>query len=175
MKALLTVLVLGVAALGVAVEVAAPMLVESRVEDRVRANVAGAASVDADAGRFPFVPRLLLDTEVRSLAVTLDEVTGYAVPFAEVTFELRGIHLDRDALFNGEVEITAIDTGAATVGIDNEVLGGVAGAVPAEAARNVAVPDLFLPCAPEAEPDDDRVALTCEFNEVPNVLVRAAN
>lgn len=174
MKALLTVLVLGVAALGVAAEVAAPMLVESRVEERVRTNVGGAATVDADAGRFPFVPRLLLDTEVRSLAVTLDEVTGYAVPLAEVTFELRGIHLDRDALFNGEVEVTAIDTGVATVGIDNEVLGVAAGELPGDAA-NVGVPDLFLPCAPETESDGDRVELTCELHEVPDVLVRAAN
>lgn len=175
MKALLTVLVLGVAAIGVAAEVAAPMLVESRVEERVRQNVGGAAAVEADAGRFPFVPRLLLHTEVGYLAVTLDEVSGYSVPLAEVTFEMRGIHLDRDALFNGEVEVTAVDTGVATVGIDNEVLGAVADGVPAEAARNLAVPDLLLPCAPETESGDDRVELTCEFHEVPDMLVRAAN
>lgn len=174
MKALLIVLLLGVAALAVVAEVAAPMLVESRVEERVRGNVAGAAGVDADAGRFPFVPRLLLDTEVRSLAVTLDEVTGYAVPFAEVTFELEGIHLDRDALFDGEVEVTDIDTGVATVAVDNEALGAIGGDVTANAA-GIAVPELLLPCAPQAEESGDRVELSCEIQQVPSVLVRAAN
>lgn len=189
MKVLITVLLVGVAGLAAAAEVMAPRLVEDRVEQRVRENSREAAAVEADAGTFPFVPRLLMDTEVRRLAVTLTEIAGQELTLTAVTYELEGIHLDRDALFEGEVEVTDIDTGTATLTISREELAAVADVVPDEvevdgrtislapagvAGPQMAVPPELLPCEPQAETSEEELRLSCVFQEVPAVLVRSA-
>lgn len=193
MRKLLVIVVLLIGILAGVGELVAPRLVEARVEEQVRARTDGAAAVRADAGSFPFLPRLLLDGRVRSLSVTLEEVTGYEVPFATVTLGLEGIHLDREELLRGEVEVTDVDAGLAVVEIEQAVLAGtldvafdlapdtveVRGrslvlAPAGGAAFEVAIPEAFMPCAPELELDDPLVRLSCALEEVPSVLVRAA-
>jgi hypothetical protein len=189
MKAVLTVVLVVLVGLGAAAEVMAPRLVEDRVEQRAEENARGAAGVEADAGSFPFVPRLLANTEVRSLAVTLTEVAGAEVTFAEITYELQGIHLDRDKLFEGEAEVTDIDTGVFTATVTEETLGAVGEVAPGDvevdgrtlslgpadlSPAQVVVPERLLPCEPQAETTDEGLRLTCVFHEVPQVLVRAA-
>lgn len=189
MKTLLTVLVVALVGLGGAAEVMAPRLVEDRVEERAHENARGAAAVEADAGSFPFVPRLLLDAEVASLAVTLTEVAGAELQFSRITFELQGIQLDRDRLFDGEVEVTDIDTGMVTAELTDDALGAAGGIAPGEvevdgrtlslgpadvSPGQVVVPELLLPCEPQAETTEEGLRLSCVFHEVPQVLVRAA-
>lgn len=182
MKVVVALLVL-VAGLGGVAEVAAPMLVEARVEQRVEERTDGQSRVDADAGAFPFLPGLLLDGEMDHLSITLTEIGGVEVPLARVTFALEGILLDRDALFRGETEVTDIESGRVTALIDEggvdpgvdlspgqvEVLDGVVGLPGMEAA----LPPVMMPCTPEATSSEDGVALTCTFEHVPEVLVRA--
>lgn len=175
----------------IAAELLAPRLVADRVEERVRERTDETAEVSADAGAFPFLPDLLLDGVMDHLTVTLEEVGGQQLTFASVTFGLEGIHLDRDALFEGEVDIERIDTGLVEVEIDqaavSESLGSPVDLDPAMAelrertlvlapegapGLDVAVPEELLPCTPQMEDAGDRLRLFCTIDQVPSVLVR---
>lgn len=176
---------------GLVAEVAAPPLVEARVEDVVHERTEGATTVRADAGRFPFVPGLLLNGVVDHLTITLEEVRGQAVPLSTVAFTLRGIHLRRPALLRGEVEVTGLDAGTVLVEVERRRLARAAG-VPVELdpalveltdrvlrvgvaggpTVEVPVPEPLLPCTPDVEVTDDHVRLRCRLGEVPDVLVR---
>lgn len=186
MKTLLTVLVLAVVALGATAEWAAPRLVADRVEQRVNDNLGGAASVEADAGTFPFVPRLVADNRVRRVTVTLDELAGQELTFGSVAVELHGIALDREQLFSGDVEVTAIDSGTAIVTVDDSALDALGQFLPGDVdpsqlatgqgleSLSLPLPDRLIPCAPQARDADEGLRLSCEFQQVPSVLLRAA-
>lgn len=183
MKALLSVVVLVVLALAVVAEWGAPRLVADRVEQRVNSNLGGAAAIEADAGSFPFVPRLLADNRVRRVTMSLEEIAGEEVPFGSVAVELRGIVLDRQQLFSGDVEVTAIESGTATLTLRSgaldrlrELLPG--GTDPSELAEGqrvpVPLPSQLVPCTPRVQSSEDATRLSCEFQQVPSALLQAA-
>lgn len=183
MKALLGVVVLAVVAVAVVAEWGAPRLVADRVEQRVNSNLGGVAAIEADAGRFPFVPRLLADNRVARITMSLEEIAGQEVTFGSVAVELRGIVLDRERLLAGEVEVTAIDSGTATVIVDEGALATLAQLIPGAGQLSqlspgqsvpVPVPDQLLPCTPRVQRADDSARLSCEFQQVPSALLRAA-
>ena len=113
------VVVLGVvAAVLVVGDVAARRVAEGRVEERARTEAREARSVDARIGSFPFLPRLLLAGSVPEVDVHLVEVTSGPLDLAAVDVDLRGVRLDRGALFSGVAELQGIDGGTVTVDLD---------------------------------------------------------
>lgn len=179
--------------LGIVAEIMAPRMLEAGVEEVVHERSRGAAVVEADAGSFPFVPELAGEGVIDRLTVTLEEVGGGRVPLSRVAFTLEDIHVDRGALLGGDVEVTDIGAGLVTVDLERrrlaEALGGpldldpgmieLAGralriAVDDGGAVELPVPRELLPCAPEMEVTGERVRLRCRLEEVPEVLVRAA-
>jgi len=184
------------AVLGLGVELVAPQIAEGQIESRAQERSADFAAVDADIDSFPMVTRLLLTGKVNRLTITLTEVVRQRLTFAEVSFTLTGIGLDRTKLIAGDVEVTDIDAGevraelrsdaiAAVLGVaeriglrevGTEVVGGTlrlrrAGRTIVEVALGA---DLF-PCEPAVETTDKTIVLSCTFTEVPDIILRTAN
>lgn len=130
MRKLLSIIVLLAVVVWLVAEVAAPPFAEGRIEEEVRARSRVVTAASADIGTFPVVARLLATGKVPSLSVTLDEVAGQSLSFSEVRFELRGIELDRMAMFGGDVRVRDIDSGVITVTISASALGRALGGVP---------------------------------------------
>lgn len=182
MKAVLALLVLVVVVV-VGVEWAAPRLLADRVEQRANARLGEAATVEAHVGTFPFVPRLLADNRVRRVTMTLEEIAGRTVTFGSASAQLRGIVLDRQKLFAGEVEVTAIDSGTVTVSLDQKARNTAGELLPdtvdlAQLSQGqsvpLALPPQVMPCTPRVQRADNGAHLSCEFTRVPPALVRAA-
>lgn len=106
------VLIVLVVIVGVVGEFAGPRLVESRTEERVRANTDGEVTVEADVQSSPFLPVLLAQGRINRMTVTLKELSGYGIPVT-VRFVLDGVSLDRQALLTGRAELRRVDGGGA--------------------------------------------------------------
>jgi hypothetical protein len=196
---LFLVLVVGVA------ELAAPPIIESRIEETVQTNTEQTVSVRAETRSFPLLTRVAAEREIRQLEVTVDDVAGLELPLDEVELQLNGVIVDRGELLQGRVVVREIRDGRLTAEITEDRLRDVLG-VPAViedgrlavelAGRTVEVPvritdgelrlevvglgdfswpvelDL-MPCSPDAAAEQRRIVLTCRFEEVPDVVVRA--
>lgn len=186
LRGLLMVAGLGLA-VGVAGELVAPGLVEARIEDTVRAHTDEQAAVEAHASGRPFLPRLLLDGRVEGVEVTLREVAGAELTIGTAAVGAEGIHLDRGAMYRGEVRITEVERGTATILIDQaelaEGLGGpvdldpelveLAGSalrVAGTTVLDVPVDTQLMPCSPDLEVDPPQLRLRCTFAGVPGLL-----
>lgn len=99
---------------GIVGEFAGPRLVESRVEERVRANTEGEVTVEADVQSSPFLPVLLTQGRINRMTVTLDELTGQRIPLA-MRYILDRVALNRQALLTGKTELRDIEGGGVTV------------------------------------------------------------
>lgn len=126
MKKLLLALVLLVVAAALVAEVLAPRLVEARIEERVADNTEGQATVEANIQSFPFLPGLAIDGKIRRLTLTLQDVFGQQLP-ADASFELEGIHLNRQALLEGTVEVRDVDRGSVSVEVTEQTLSDALG------------------------------------------------
>ena len=184
-------LVLVVAAAVVA-ELALPSFVEARVERTVREHTDGVASVDASTGDFPFLPDLLAAGVADRLDVTLREIDGREIAIGTVALRLEGIQLDRSRLLAGTVEVVDIAAGQVLVELEEAAISDALGVpvdldpamlelagralevvAPDGASLDLPVPEDLLPCRPDVEVVESVVRLTCEFDEVPGVLLRA--
>ena len=203
-RRLLFALVAFVPAVLVLIEVFSPGVVEGRIEDRVERRVPDATTVDASLDSFPFVTRLGLTGTVKQLTVDLEGVERAGLAFALITVELEGIQLDRAALYDNDFRLESIDEGAITAEFTEEALSAAVGAevqlepgqaVVTVAGQEVAAPvevsggnlilsggalsvplptsDLF-PCDLEGEIVAGRARLRCGVDEVPPILLRAA-
>jgi hypothetical protein len=192
-RTLLGFVLLVAAIAAVAGELLLPSMVESRVEEQVRANTDGEAVVEAEVGTFPFLPTLLLDGRVDSLDVQLLELSGREVTFGDVHFGLEGIQLDREVMLGGQLRITSIDVGYVRIEVVDERLGAAMESVErlgpeavrlrdralelapeGEAAVEFPIDERLVPCTPDIEMEGDTAVLTCEFQDVPPVLLEAA-
>lgn len=126
MKKLLLALVLLVVAAGLVAEVLTPRLVEARIEERVADNTEGRVTVEANVQSFPFLPGLATEGKIRRLTLTLDDVFGQQLP-ADASFGLEGIHLDRQALLEGTVEVRDVDRGTVSVEVTEQTLSDALG------------------------------------------------
>ena len=88
------------------------------MEERARAEAGQVGSVAARIRSFPFLPRLLLAGSVPGVDVHLEQVTSGPLDLAAVDVDLRGVLLDRDALFAGTPELRDIEGGTVTVELD---------------------------------------------------------
>ena len=197
-------LVAFIPAVAILVEVFTPAVVEDRIEQRVESRVADATNVVADLDSFPFVTRLGLTGRVKHLTVDLEGVERAGLRFATITLDLDGIQLDRNALYDNDFKLRSIDEGTITAEFTEEALSDAVGTEvqlePGEAVVTVAgqelrapveiaggalvlaggslsVPlptgDLF-PCDLEGEILAGRARLRCTVEEVPPILLRAA-
>jgi hypothetical protein len=192
-RTLLGFVLLIVVVAAVAAELLLPSMIEARVEEQVRANTDDAAVVEAEVGSFPFLPGLLLDGRLDALTVELMELAGREVTFGDVEFGLEGIDLDREVLLGGELRVTDIESGFVRIEVIDERIGAAMDAVDRlgpeavelrdrvlelapDGARSLEVPidDRLLPCTPEVEVDGDVAVFTCEFQDVPPVLLEVA-
>lgn len=106
---------------GLVGEFAGPRLVESRIEEQVRANTDGEVTVEADVQSSPFLPALLAQGRIQRMIVTLDELTGQRIPLT-MRFVLDGITLDRQALLTGRTELRDIASGGVTVELTEQAV-----------------------------------------------------
>jgi hypothetical protein len=122
-KLLLLAVVAVVAAYGV-LDVAARRLAEGKIAERAEAAVGGRASATANVDSFPFVLRLLTSGSAGDISLRVTEVGTSVVDFAFVEAELRSVELDRGKLLGErKAEVTAIDSGTLTLGIDAAAVG----------------------------------------------------
>jgi hypothetical protein len=188
----LRVLLILVVVAAVVAELALPAFVEARVERIVDEHTSGDARVDADAGDFPFLPGLLMDGVVDRLDVTLREVGGQEITIGRVTMGLEGIEVDRSRLLAGAVEVVGIASGHVLVEVEEDAISEALGVpvdldpamvdlagralevvAPGGPSLQLPVPENLLPCTPDVEVVDGVARLSCEFDEVPGVLLRA--
>ena len=177
-----------VAVVAVVGELAAPGLVEAGVEETIRANTRDVAHVSAHTSGSPFLPALLLRGQVEHLEITLREVAGAQLPLGTVALRVDGIHLDRGAMYRGDVEVDEVERGTVVVefeeqelasllgvpvDLDSDLVEQVGGAVQVAAAgvgERIPVPEELMPCAPDLDVDPPYVRLSCAFEQVPGVL-----
>lgn len=108
------VLIALVLVVGIVGEFAGPRLVETRIEERARANTEGEVTVEADVQSSPFLPVLIAQGRISRMTVTFDGLTGLRIPLT-MRFTLDSIALNRQALLTGDVHLRDIDTGGVTV------------------------------------------------------------
>lgn len=99
---------------GVVGEFAGPRLVESRIEERIRANTGSEVTVEADVRSSAFLPVLFAQGRIHRMAITLDGATGQPLPLT-MRFLLEGVTLSRQGLLTGRAELRDVDAGNVTV------------------------------------------------------------
>jgi hypothetical protein len=168
-------------------ELAAIPVAGRLIAQRVSAQTHDIAAVHAKVGTFPIVTRLLLTGRVNNATVTLDKVVRLNLTFAQVSFQLEGVQLDKSALFGQrKARITAIQQGTVTATIDVQDVSRIARAFSPSRAPRVTGRTLLLgaasfqlssdimPCDPDARIDGNQIVLSCTVNNVPPVLLESA-
>ncbi len=169
-------------------ELAVIPLAQGQIEKAVAQRSEGEAGVSADIDSFPMITRVLLTGQVKELSVTLDQVARQRLTFAEVTFQVSGIDVDRAAILQREVKIKSIDRGTVTATVDLGALGGILGRIGSFIGNDVRVEDGQLhigpssfplgddifPCDPDGQIEGEQVILTCSTTEIPDALLDAA-
>ncbi|MEX0875677.1 MAG: LmeA family phospholipid-binding protein [Actinomycetota bacterium] len=164
-------------------EIAVIPFAESRIESEVADRTRDATAVEANIGSFPLASRVLITGKVPKLTVTLERVARQALTFAEVRFEVFGIHVDRTAILRGQARIEDIDRGTVTATIELGALGRIAESAGVQArveGRTLLVGGVsraiardLVPCAPDARIEDQNVILSCTIDEVPDILLES--
>lgn len=83
---------------------------ESRIEDRARAE-ARSASVEAEVGTFPVVGRALATGEVSSIDITWFAIDVGAIEATSLHLHLDGVGFDRSELFGGQLRVRGVESG----------------------------------------------------------------
>jgi len=108
-----------------AVDQAARVFAENKLEERARAKAPGASSVKADISSFPFLGRLLLSGSISNVELRAERTELNSALTGAVEIDLRGVTLKRDALFSGSVKLEDIDSGTVAVELDTPAIGRV--------------------------------------------------
>lgn len=124
MRTLMTLLIV-LLVIGVGIELAAPPLVESRMEQRVQDNTEGVVTVNADIDSFPMITRLLATEEIRRATIDVDEIAEQDLPLAAVSLTLEDVVVDRDRLSRGDLQVRSIRTGRLRAEISEQRLSEV--------------------------------------------------
>jgi hypothetical protein len=180
---LLRFVIIALAGLWLVGEIAVIPFAESRIEREVADRTRDAAAVKAKLSSFPLASRVLVTGKVPNLTVTLERVARQALTFAEVRFEVFGIHVDRTAILRGQARISDIDRGTVRATIELGALGRIASLAGVEAriegrtlrvgGVTAAIAEDLVPCAPDARIEDQRVILSCTVDEVPDILLES--
>jgi hypothetical protein len=121
----------GVVALGVVGDLAAKGFAEGKIAERAEAAAGEKASASADIDSFPFVLRLLTSGSAGDISLHVEHVATSTLELARVDLDLEGVQLDRGKLLSDRrAEVTDIDQGTITVGIDAEAVARALGGLP---------------------------------------------
>ena len=189
-------LVLLLAVVLVAAELAAPSWVASQAEAAVAAETRDRVEVDVDVSGPPLLVPVFASGTVDRWSMQITRVVGRDLP-VEVVIDLDDVTLDRGRLLRGDVVVTAVDAARARLEVD------LSGAVPAplrgladRAAQaglgqlldalgsqaiggsddELVVGDLRLPLVPgscEVTSQDLLVTARCRLTQVPPFLLAA--
>ena len=121
----------GVVALGAVGDLAAKSYAEDKIAERAEAAAGGRASAGADIDSFPFVLRLLTSGKAGNISLHVEHVATSTLELARVDLDLEGVQLDRAKLLSDRrAEVTDIDRGTVTVGIDADAVSRALGGLP---------------------------------------------
>jgi hypothetical protein len=123
MRKVLFLILLLIAGLLVAADLAARAVVADQIENNLRRDVPSATSAHVDIDSFPFLGRLLVSGHVSTLHASATDVDAGPIKLARVRVDLHDVHVDRQQLLNQRrVELTGIGKGTATAEITQEEL-----------------------------------------------------
>jgi hypothetical protein len=105
-----------------ALDFAAKAKAASEIAKRARQAAGPQASASASIKSFPFLGRLLAGGAAGDLTVTVHEVDASPIRFSTVALALFNVKLDKAQMFKGKAQITHIDRGTITVGLDAAAL-----------------------------------------------------
>ncbi len=97
-------------------------MAQERIEERARARVPGAGSIDADIDSFPFLPRLFLSGSVSGVGIHLEQVPARSVHLTSVDVDLRGVKLERDSIVSGDPRLESVERGTLSMELDGTAL-----------------------------------------------------
>ena len=189
-------LVLLLAVVVVAAELAAPSWVAAQAEAAVAAETRERVEVDVDVSGPPLLVPVFTSGTVEQWSLEVTRVVGRDLP-VEVVIDLHDVVLDRSRLLRGDVVVTAVDEARARIQVD------LSGAVPAPLQRladraaqagfgplldalgseqvggsddELVLGDLRLPLVPgscEVASQDLLVTARCRLTQVPSFLLAA--
>lgn len=189
-------LVLLLAAVLVAAELAAPSWVASQAEAAVAAETRDRVEVDVDVSGPPLLVPVFASGSVEQWSMEVTRVVGRDLP-VEVVIDLHDVTLDRGRLLRGDVVVTAVDEARARIEVD------LSGAVPPALQRfadraaqagfgplldalgseevggsddELVLGDIRLPLVPgscEVTSQDLLVTARCRLTQVPSFLLAA--
>ena len=120
-----------VVALGVVGDLAAKGYVEDKIAEKAEEAVGGKAHATAEIDSFPFVLRLLSSGSGGDVSLHVEDVATPTIDLARVHLDLEGVELDRAKLLSDRrAEVTKIDRGTVTVGIDADAVSKALGGLP---------------------------------------------
>ena len=158
----LLVLVLVVVGVLVGLDVGGRTVAQDEVASRAR-SAAGAQEASATIGGFPFLWHLLAGGDVPDVRVRLTDASAGLLRAHEIDVDLRGVHVDRGALFSHrQVRVQAIDAATATVTVTAADLSAAAGlpvTIPGRGEILVEAAGRTIPATVVVEPGDVLVLL----------------
>ena len=108
--------------LGVA-DVSARTYASSKFDERAQQESPPGATVHGSISGFPFVPRLLLASEVSHVNVHIENLSARVITFTTVDLDLNGVKFDRSRLINDrKVRVTSIKKGTVSAEITQQAL-----------------------------------------------------
>jgi hypothetical protein len=118
-----------VAGLLVAGDVAARRYATGQLSDRVSAAVPEGSGVHSRIHSFPFIGRLLVNGDIPQVGTHIDRLTGVAgLTFSDLDVDLRDVALDRHAMLSHrQVRLTRIARGTVTVSLTEQALSAALG------------------------------------------------
>jgi hypothetical protein len=122
-------ILLVIAGLLVAGDVAARRYATGQLSDRIGAAVPEASGVHARIHSFPFIGRLLLDQSVQEVGAHIDRLAAvHGLVFTGLDVDLRGVVLDRGELISHQqVRLRRIRQGTVTVALTQQALADALG------------------------------------------------
>jgi hypothetical protein len=109
----------------VAGDVAVKTKAESEIAKRARVEAGAAAGASAHINSFPFVARLLASGTAGDVTLAMHDVQGQSLRFSTLSITLVNLKLDRTQMLKGKAELTHVDRGTITVGLDAAALGAI--------------------------------------------------
>ncbi len=112
-------------------DIAARTFAEGKIASRMESAARGDAEADADIDSFPFLGRLLAAGSAGDVHIRMTNVPAQRITYSALEIDLSGVKVDRDLLFQRQVEVTDIDTGTVAVELTAPALSRALG-VPVE-------------------------------------------
>ena len=122
-------ILLVIAGLLLAGDVAARRYATGQLSDRISAAVPEASGVHARIHSFPFLGRLLFNEKVSEVGVHIDRLVAVrGIVFTSLDVDLRGVGLDRHAMFSDrQIQLDHINRGTVTVALTEQAVSAALG------------------------------------------------